>query len=468
MLFSSTVFLFIFLPLVLLGYYALPLKQRGKNILLLVASLLFYAWGEPVFVFLMIGSIAVNYSLGLWLSSRKGPGGRKALLILAVILNLGVLYYFKYLNFTIENINALFRLSIPAVDVTMPIGISFFTFQAMSYVIDVYRGRADVQRDPLDLGLYISCFPQLIAGPIVRYNSIAEQIQERHTSPEGFQNGVCRFIRGLGKKVLLANNLALAAEKGFELASSGQISTAMAWVGGLGFTLQLYFDFSGYSDMAIGLGAMFGFHFEENFNYPYISQSLSEFWNRWHISVGRWFRDYVYIPLGGSRVSRPRVILNILIVWLLTGIWHGAAWHYILWGMLFGVTIALEKFTGFPKNSHSRPAKAAYTVFTLLVVIASKVIFGANDIPSALLQLKAMLGFYPGYDPIAAFCWNETWVVMLLGFLFSVPVWPWAEKKLMRSAGGQVLRALVYGAVMVLSVSYLAMGSHNPFIYFNF
>ena len=351
MLFSSTVFLFIFLPLVLLGYYALPLKQRGKNILLLVASLLFYAWGEPVFVFLMIGSIAVNYSLGLWLSSRKGPGGRKALLILAVILNLGVLYYFKYLNFTIENINALFRLSIPAVDVTMPIGISFFTFQAMSYVIDVYRGRADVQRDPLDLGLYISCFPQLIAGPIVRYNSIAEQIQERHTSPEGFQDGVCRFIRGLGKKVLLANNLALAAEKGFELASSGQISTAMAWVGGLGFTLQLYFDFSGYSDMAIGLGAMFGFHFEENFNYPYISQSLSEFWNRWHISVGRWFRDYVYIPLGGSRVSRPRVILNILIVWLLTGIWHGAAWHYILWGMLFGVTIALENLPASRKTA---------------------------------------------------------------------------------------------------------------------
>ena len=244
MLFSSTVFLFIFLPLVLLGYYALPLKQRGKNILLLVASLLFYAWGEPVFVFLMIGSIAVNYSLGLWLSSRKGPGGRKALLILAVILNLGVLYYFKYLNFTIENINALFRLSIPAVDVTMPIGISFFTFQAMSYVIDVYRSRADVQRDPLELGLYISCFPQLIAGPIVRYNSIAEQIRERHTTPEGFQDGVCRFIRGLGKKVLLANNLALAAEKGFELASSGQISTAMAWVGGLGFTLPLAFDLS--------------------------------------------------------------------------------------------------------------------------------------------------------------------------------------------------------------------------------
>ena len=468
MLFSSTVFLFIFLPLVLLGYYVLPLKQRGKNILLLIASLLFYAWGEPVFVFLMIGSIAANYGLGLWVDSRKRPGSKKAVLILAVLVNLGVLFYFKYLNFTIENINALLHVSIPPVAVSMPIGISFFTFQAMSYVIDVYRGSAQVQRDPLDLGLYISCFPQLIAGPIVRYNSIAEQIRERQTTLEGFQDGVCRFIRGLGKKVLLANNLALAAEKGFALAAAGQISTAMAWVGGLGFTLQLYFDFSGYSDMAIGLGAMFGFRFEENFNYPYMSRSLSEFWNRWHISVGRWFRDYVYIPLGGSRVSRGRVILNILIVWLLTGIWHGAAWHYILWGMLFGVLIALEKFTGFPRNSRSRPAKAAYTVFTLLVVIASKVIFGAYDIPSALLQLKAMLGFYPGYDPIAAFCWNETRVVMLLGILFSAPVWPWAEKKLMVSPAGQIVRALVYGAVMVLSVSYLAMGSHNPFIYFNF
>ena len=279
MLFSSSVFLFIFLPAVLLGYYLLR-GQRARNLLLLGASLLFYAWGEPVYVFLMLFSICANYLLGRGIDARRG-GGRKALLILAVVLNLGLLFVFKYLNFTIENLNALLGLHIPPVELSLPIGISFFTFQALSYCIDVYRGTAEVQRNILDLGLYISFFPQLIAGPIVRYNSVAEQIRRRTVDAEGFQEGVMRFILGFAKKILLANNLSVAAERAFALAGAGELSTAMAWLGSLSYSLQIYFDFSGYSDMAIGLGRMFGFRFEENFNYPYISRSVSEFWKRW-------------------------------------------------------------------------------------------------------------------------------------------------------------------------------------------
>ena len=465
MLFSSNIFIFAFLPLVLLGYYVLLRGQTARNLLLLAASLVFYAWGEPVYVFLMLLSIAANFGFGLAVEHARR---KKPWLALAVAFNLGVLFHFKYLGFAVENLNALFGTAFAVRAPILPIGISFFTFQAMSYVIDVYRGTAAVQRNVLKLGLYISFFPQLIAGPIVRYNSIAEQIEHRSVTPGSFQEGVCRFIRGFGKKILLANNLALAAEKGFALAASGEISTAMAWLGSLAYTLQLYYDFSGYSDMAIGLGAMFGFRFEENFNYPYISRSFTEFWNRWHISLGRWFRDYVYFPLGGSRVSRPRLAFNLFVVWLLTGVWHGAAWQYIVWGGMFGVLVGLEKFTNFPRRCESRPVRALYTVLALLVIHGSMVIFGSQGIPAAFTQLRAMLGLCPGYDPIAAFYWNETRGALLLALLFAVPLWPWAEKKLPQGPAGQLLRALVYGAVFVVSVSYLAMGSHNPFIYFNF
>ena len=465
MLFSSTIFLFIFLPGVLIAYYGLLRSMRARNILLLIASLLFYAWGEPVYVFLMLLSIAVNYALGL----AQAAGRRKKLwLVLTVVFNLGILFHFKYLGFVTENINALLGTSFTVPEIELPIGISFFTFQAMSYGIDVYRGQTEVQRDPLDLGLYISFFPQLIAGPIVRYNSIAAQIRERGATPESFQEGVCRFLRGLGKKIILANNLALAGETGFRLAASGEISSAMAWLGAVAYTLQLYYDFSGYSDMAIGLGAMFGFRFEENFNYPYIARSFTEFWNRWHISLGRWFRDYVYFPLGGSRVSKLKLLRNLLVVWLLTGIWHGAAWHYIAWGLLFGVLLSAEKLTGFPRNCQSRPVRWLYTAVTLLVVLGSMVVFGAWNIPSALVQLKAMLLLRASADPVAAFYWNETRWVLLLAALFAVPLWPRAEAKLPRNVPGQLLRAAVYTLVLLVSVSYLAMGAHNPFIYFNF
>ena len=400
MLFSSTVFIFLFLPAVLIGYYLLLRGMKARNALLLAASLVFYAWGEPVYVLLMLLSIAVNYAFGRLLERREHS---KTLLVAAVIFNLGLLFYFKYLNFTVDNLNALLgtRLSVPRL--ALPIGISFFTFQAMSYVIDVYRGTAPVQRNVLSLGLYISFFPQLIAGPIVRYNSIAAQIEERRVTPEDFQAGVCRFIEGFAKKIILANNLSLAAERAFALAGAGEISTAMAWLGSLAYTFQIFFDFSGYSDMAIGLGRMFGFRFEENFRYPYLSRSVSEFWNRWHISLGRWFRDYVYFPLGGSRVDRGKLLRNLFVVWLLTGVWHGAAWQFIVWGLGYGLIISLEKLTGFPRSCRSKLLSGAYALCTFLIVNAGWVLFGAQDLPAALLQLRAMLGFGGAPDRTAAF-----------------------------------------------------------------
>lgn len=465
MLFSSTVFIFIFLPAVLLGYHAILRGNRARNILLLAASLLFYAWGEPVYVFLMLGSIAGNYGFGLLL---KRTARKKGVLVFAVIFNLGILFYFKYLNFAVENINALFGTALSVPPVSLPIGISFFSFQAMSYVIDVYRGTAEVQRNPLDLGLYISFFPQLIAGPIVRYNTIAEQIGRRSVDPESFQDGVCRFLRGLAKKIILANNLSLAAERAFSLAGAGEITMAMAWLGSLSYTFQIYFDFSGYSDMAIGLGAMFGFRFEENFNFPYLSRSVSEFWNRWHISLGRWFRDYVYFPMGGSRVAKGKMLRNLFTVWLLTGIWHGAAWQFIVWGLGYGVIISLEKLSGFPRNCRSRLLRILYACLTFLIVNAGWVLFGAQSLSAALVQLRAMCGFGAVPDLTAAFYWEEYGPLFVLAAFFSTPLLKNALARIGQGRGWPVVRALVYTLLLLLCVSYLAMGAHNPFIYFTF
>ncbi len=472
MLFSSTVFLFIFLPAVLLGYYLLR-GQRARNLLLLAASLLFYAWGEPVYVFLMLFSICANYLLGRGLDARRGRSGHKALLALAVALNLGILFVFKYLNFTVENLNALLGLRLAPAELSMPIGISFFTFQALSYCIDVYRGTAKVQRNILDLGLYISFFPQLIAGPIVRYNSVAEQIRSRRTEPEGFQEGVRRFILGFAKKILLANNLSVAAERAFALAGAGELSVALAWLGSLSYSLQIYFDFSGYSDMAIGLGRMFGFRFEENFNYPYISRSVSEFWKRWHISLGRWFRDYIYFPLGGSRVNRTLLLRNLFAVWLFTGIWHGAAWQFIVWGLLYGCLVAFEKLSGIPGRLQSRAGKALYMLLTLLIVNAGWVLFGAESLQAALYQLWVMLGIGAAGSPATALhLLRESWVFLAAGFLFSTPLVSRLLRKLKAGREDRPMTAVgeaaLYLLLLILSVSFLAMGSHNPFIYFTF
>ena len=465
MLFSSTVFLFVFLPGVLLAYYALARTPRLQNDLLLIASLFFYAWGEPIHILVMIISIVGNYLFGLEMSVCKR---RRCCLIAAVCFNLGILFYFKYYNFTIQNLNAIFNLQIVAKPVSLPIGISFFTFQAMSYVIDVYRGNAEVQRNVLDLGLYISFFPQLIAGPIVRYNSINDQIRYRRVTPECFQSGIWRFTLGFAKKTILANSLSLAAERAFSLAGGGEISTAMSWIGSLAYTFQIYYDFSGYSDMAIGLGAMFGFRYEENFNYPYISRSVSEFWTRWHISLGHWFRDYVYFPLGGSRVSKGKLVRNLLVVWLLTGIWHGAAWQFILWGMGYGLIISVEKLTGFPKCCRSKWPGLLYGVFTFFIVNAGWVLFGAQNLSAALAQYRAMLGFGAPADLSAVFYWNEYWPVFLLAAILSTPLLRIILARLPGNAWREPLRAVVMLALLVISVSYLVMGAHNPFIYFNF
>ena len=472
MLFSSSVFLFVFLPAVLLGYYLLR-GQKARNLLLLAASLLFYAWGEPIYVFLMLFSIAANYFLGRGIDRLRGSAGQRTLLALAVVWNLGILFVFKYLNFTVENLNALLGLRLRPVELSMPIGISFFTFQALSYCIDVFRGTAEVQRSILDLGLYISFFPQLIAGPIVRYNSVADQIRHRSVDPEGFQEGVRRFILGLAKKILLANNLSIAAERAFALGGAGELSTAMAWLGSVSYTLQIYFDFSGYSDMAIGLGRMFGFRFEENFNYPYVSRSVSEFWKRWHISLGRWFRDYIYIPLGGSRVGKGKLLRNLFAVWLFTGIWHGAAWQFIVWGLMYGVLVTFEKFSRIPDRLRSRPAKGFYALLTLLIVNAGWVLFGAESLDAALYQLGAMLGIGAvGSPELALSLLRESWVFLAAGVLFSMPVLPRLRRKLRAKGEERPLRAAgdaaVYLLLLILSVSFLAMGSHNPFIYFTF
>ena len=465
--------MFVFLPVVLAGYYCFFHSQKARNSFLLLASLLFYAWGEPVYVLLMMGCIAINYGFGLAMDTSVGRV-KKRFLVLAVMLDLGILFVFKYLDFTLETVGFVLHRSLPKSNLLLPIGISFFTFQAMSYVIDVYRGTTPPQKSLLDLGLYISFFPQLIAGPIVRYNTIAEQIRSRETTPVQFEYGVRRFIFGFSKKILLANTLAASAEKAFSLAQSGDLSCAMAWIGALAYTFQIYFDFSGYSDMAIGLGALFGFRFEENFRYPYLSHSVSEFWNRWHISLGKWFRDYVYFPMGGSRVGRRKLLRNLFAVWLLTGIWHGAAWQYIVWGLGYGTIISFEKLSGIPKKLKDPVLIRAYALCTFLVVMGGWVIFGAADLSAGLAQLKAMLGIgtVSFVDGTARFYIRENAFFFAAAALFSTPFPAKAARKLgfiedadrVRSA----LRALWAMLLFLVSVSYLAMGAHNPFIYFTF
>ena len=473
MLFSSNVFLFIFLPAVLILYYLPHWQLKNQNILLMIASLLFYAWGEPVYVFLMLASICVNFLVGRETERREGRA-RREFLLLALFWNLGVLFFFKYWNFVMQNLNLLLHTQIPGITAKMPIGISFFTFQAMSYVIDVYRGTVQAQQNIMDLGLYISFFPQLIAGPIVRYNTIASQITERESTRELMQEGILRFVQGLAKKVVLANNLSILAEAVFASATGRELSTPMAWIGSLAYTFQIFFDFSGYSDMAIGLGRMFGFRFEENFNYPYISRSISEFWNRWHISLGRWFRDYVYFPMGGSRVDKKRLIRNLMTVWLLTGIWHGAAWQFIVWGIGYGILISLEKVSGIPRRLHNRPAVFLYAVFTFLIVNFGWVLFGAQDLSAGLYQIGCMFtkGAVGSGAAEVAFAMEEYWFYFLAAVLFSLPLPGRMAEKLISARGNSALvsclRTVWILGLLFLSASFLAMGAHNPFIYFNF
>ena len=461
MVFSSGIFLFLFLPIVLLIYYNPLIRSRSfRNIFLFLASIIFYAWGEPVYVLLMLSSIVVN-----WLFGRCIMAGKNSTVIaaLAVVYNLAFLFVFKYLDFAITNCNNLLNLSIPLFGIELPIGISFYTFQAMSYVIDVKRKPELAQRSLLNVGLYIACFPQLIAGPIVRYETVAQQIRERTESWNDVTVGLRRFLWGLAKKVILANNLSKFADLAFD---GTELSTALAWLGAAAYMLQIYFDFSGYSDMAIGLGRMFGFRFDENFNYPYAASGITDFWRRWHISLSTWFRDYVYIPLGGNRVRPARHILNLFLVWLLTGIWHGANWTFILWGLIYFLLLMLEKYTPL-----KRVPKLFGHLYTLLAVCLCWVLFRAPSLSSALEYLKAMFGAAPLgiWDGNASIVLTNGFVYFLLGAILSFPIVPYfAKKPFVQKSVVQYLLAFFQLLVFLLTIGFILSSSYDPFIYFNF
>lgn len=473
MLFSSLIFLFVFLPAVLFFYYVSPKKL--KNVVLLVFSLFFYGYGEPKSLLVMLVSIFMNYVFGL-LADRYRDSKAKAYAVLAAaaIGNLSIIGYYKYTDFFIENFNTLFGLSTPLLHIVMPIGISFFTFQGMSYVIDIYRQDGKVQRNPLNVALYISLFPQLIAGPIVRYETVAEQINERHVNLDKFESGIERFILGLSKKVLIANSMGLIADEVFANQTS-ELSVLLAWMGVLAYTAQIYFDFSGYSDMAIGLGRMFGFEFLENFNYPYISKSITEFWRRWHISLSTWFRDYVYIPLGGNRVSQGKLIRNILVVWLLTGFWHGAAWNFIAWGLYFGLLLLLEKFViGKFLSKLWSPLQHIYALF---FIVLGWLLFRAESLGYAVQYLGVMFGFkgQPLVSNQALFYLFEYKIELILAVVASIPVYPFIRQKLMSieskvlsSAINYYLKPVVLLGFFGFCIMYLINSTFNPFIYFRF
>lgn len=469
MVFSGLLFTFYFLPAVLIFYYAAG--ERYWNFVLLAASLGFYAYGEPKFVFVMAGSIALNYGIALLIDKFRNRAG--GLMILAVVLNTGILFFYKYLNFGIYVVNSLFRTGFGTLTIRLPIGISFFTFQALSYVIDVYRGTVRAQKNPLYVGLYISFFSQLIAGPIIRYHDIEGQIRSRKNDITLYGEGVRRFFHGFCKKVILANNLAIVAEKVFSMQFSA-VNPAVLWLGSLCYSLQIYYDFSGYSDMAIGLGKMFGFNFGENFNYPYISKTVTEFWRRWHISLSQWFRDYLYIPLGGSRVSKAVTVRNMLVVWLLTGIWHGANFTFIFWGLGYFILLMLEKFMFKPEERNSRVFRTLWQVFTLLCVNFGWVIFNSPSLKSGLRFCLSMLGVYVhrfSWDVTMQAYFREYGIYILAGIIFSTPVLKILREKAGNSKAASVFaiaEPVGYGLIFLWAVSFLILGAHNPFIYFNF
>ncbi|MBQ7975548.1 MAG: MBOAT family protein [Clostridia bacterium] len=462
MLFCSEIFLFLFLPAVILLYYLFkPLGIRVRNTILLVASILFYGWGEPRFVFVMLVSIILNYVFGLLMYRMENQLTKKLFLSASVVVNLSLLFVYKYLDFSITNVNALFGTMIPLRNIALPIGISFFTFQAMSYVIDVYRGKEQVQKNLFDLVLYVSFFPQLIAGPIVRYETVAAQIRERTETLEMFTYGIKRFIVGLGKKVMLANTLALVSDMAFDM-NPELLSTSMAWIGIVAYTLMIYFDFSGYSDMAIGLGKMFGFTFEENFNYPYISKSITEFWRRWHISMQTWFRDYLYFPLGGSRSKTvAKRVFNLFVVWLATGIWHGANWTFIVWGMFYFVLQFFEKYF---KPFNKIPGWIRY-IYTMLFVMLGWVLFRSTTISGAIEYMGRM--FTPNFtgDGLALMNIREHGLGILAGLVCMTPLGVKLNEKVRIP---WFISTVAYFAIFVLSVLYIVKGGYNVFIYFNF
>lgn len=461
MVFSSLLFLFIFLPIFLLVYFAVPNKFR--NTVLFVFSLLFYAWGEPIYVGIMLFSTFFDYTMGLiidkYRESNKIP---KIAMITSVVVNLGMLCFFKYSGFFVENLNNIFNLNVNVLKIALPIGISFYTFQTMSYTIDLYRGKIGVQKNIISFGAYVAMFPQLIAGPIVTYSHVEKEINNREESINNFGIGVARFVEGLGKKVLIANNIGMLWDS-ISTMSLNESSVLLHWLGMIAFGLQLYFDFSGYSDMAIGLGRMMGFTFPKNFNYPYISKSVTEFWRRWHITLGSWFREYVYIPLGGNRVSRKRLYFNIFVVWFLTGFWHGAGWNFIAWGLFFGILMIIEK-TFLLKILEKVPSLVA-RIYLIVMILISWTFFSLNSFGDAIVYLKNMFGFgkIPLIDNNTLYLVSNYWMFILMGLIFATPL----MNKLKNKINGYFVYAFYVG-ILIISTAYLVDSTFNPFLYFRF
>lgn len=457
MLFSSITFLYYFLPIVLLTYFLTPTKY--KNIILFISSLFFYAWGEPTYIILMLVSISVGYFFALGMN--RFSKYRKIIFILSLVITLGFLFVFKYTNFFITNLNALLHVSIPLAKISLPIGISFYTFQIVSYLIDVYRNEVQEQKSFLHLATYISLFPQLIAGPIVRYKDVALELEHRTHSFDKVYEGIRRFMLGLGKKILIANTMGAFVVSATSLSDK---SILLYWMLAIAIGFQIYFDFSGYSDMAIGLGKIFGFHFMENFNYPFIADSITDFWRRWHISLGSWFRDYVYIPLGGSRCSKARGLFNIFVVWFLTGFWHGAEWNFILWGLFFWVVLMFEKrFLLSSLKDH----KVIAHIYVIFLVLISFIIFNSTSLGEIVISVKSMLGMnhLPLYNLSSLYYIRSYIVIFIIAMIGSTPL----MKKLVQKIKWSIyLEPFLWIVLLVVCSAYLIDGSFNPFLYFRF
>ena len=469
--FSSLTFTTLFFPAVLILYFICT-DLRWRNGVLLVASLIFYSWGEPIWVLAMIGSTAINYVAAMLIDRASSPRLRKTALVIGAAASLAVLFYFKYAAFLVNSVTSLFGVSFSIPVLELPIGISFYTFQVLTYTVDVYRDKSPVQRDPFKLMLYVSCFPQLIAGPIVQYSDVAVMLDERESTLEGFTEGMKRFAVGLSKKVLLANVCGLIIEELPSAAGAGGMSVLGAWYISVLYSLQLYFDFSGYSDMAIGMGRIFGFTYKENFNYPYISKSASEFWRRWHISLGSFFRDYVYIPLGGNRRGRARTALNLAIVWALTGLWHGASWNFVIWGLYYGVLIILEKLV--LTDFREKLPGAVQHLTALFLIVVGWTVFYYTDMGSLGKHLGAMFGIGAAglSDPVTMAVMRKYTVLPLIAAAASLPILPrlkaWLAKHEKLDGAADIVSLVCLTALMLLSMIFIVGQSYNPFIYFRF
>ena len=468
MLFSSIVFLFSFLPAVMILYYLLPVRFR--NVILLLASLVFYAWGEPVYLFLMLLSILFNYFSGLDIARNlQDKRAAKRSLVFNLIINLAVLGFFKYEGFVLDTLNGILPVHISYHALPLPIGISFYTFQILSYIIDVYRGNVKVQTNLPNFALYVTMFPQLIAGPIVQYADVDEQLASREVSRTKFGEGSMYFIRGLAKKVLLANTSGMIFTEVSGLAK-GNIAVMTAWLGAFAYMFQIYFDFSGYSDMAIGLGKMFGFEFNMNFNYPYVSKSITEFWRRWHISLSSWFRDYVYIPLGGNRVSKIKHIRNLLIVWFLTGLWHGAAWNFVAWGLYYGVLLIIEKYLLSPVLD--RLPDVVRHIYSIVLVVIGWVLFFSSSFGQAAAYIRVMFGAgaHGFADRESMYLLTSNLILWLILIFGSTPLVHFRYEHMLRSKkwNTTIINSVVYAALFIVCIAYLVTETYNPFLYFRF